>query len=129
MTTLSLSRTNSANLPQALRTAQAARHVPEVQEMQRRLSEYQLGIFMPHTHDAESGDFQPLPDDIVQVESGLQVSFRSSQEIASQTGRFLPVGWAWPAGAPTLVAACEMDEPPKPGSAGRYVKHKMIRAN
>ena len=87
-------------------------HVPEVQEMLRRLSECQLGIFMPHTHDAESGDFQPLPDDIVQVESGLQVSFRSSQEIASQTGCVLPVGWVWRAGAPTLVAACEMDEPP-----------------
>ena len=129
MTTLSLSRTNSANLPQALRTAQAAMHVPEVQEMLRRLSEYQLGIFMPHTHDAESGDFQPLPDDVVQVESGLQVSFRSSQEIANQTGRFLPVGWIWRAGAPTPVAACEMDEPPKPGGAGRYVKHKMVAGN
>ena len=129
MTTTSVSRMSPADLPQALGIAQAAMHFPEVQEMLRRLSEYQLGIFMPHMHDAETGDFQALPDDIVQVESGLEVSFRSSQEIATQTGRFLPVGWVWRAGAPTPVAACEMDEQDKPGGAGRYVKHKMVRGN
>lgn len=129
MTTLSISRTAAADLPQPLRTAQAAMHFPEVQEMLRRLSEYQLGIFMPHMHDAKTGDFQALPEDIVQVESGLEVSFRSAQEIATQTGRFLSVGWVWRAGAPTPVAACEMDEPDQPGDAGRYVKHKMIRGN
>ena len=104
-------------------------HFPEVQEMLRRLSKYQLGIFMPHMHEAQTGDFQALPDDLIQVESGLEVSFRSSQEIQSQGDRFLPVGWVWRAGAPTPVAACEMDEQDEPGGAGRYVKHKMVRAN
>ena len=103
--------------------------LPDVQEMLRRLSGYQLGIFMPHMHDAETGDFQPLPDDLIQVESGLEVSFRSSQEIQAQGARFLPVGWVWRAGAPTPVAACEMDEQDKPAGAGRYVKHKMVSAS
>ena len=129
MTTTNVSRTSAANLPQALATAQAAMHFPEVQEMLRRLSEYQLGIFMPHMHEAQTGDFQALRDDLIQVESGLEVSFRSSQEIQAQGDRFLPVGWVWRAGAPVPVAACEMDQQNKPGGAARYVKHKMVEAN
>ena len=129
MTTTSVSKSSPADLPQALATAQAAMHFPEVQEMLRKLSQYQLGIFMPHMHEAQTGDFQALPDDLIQVESGLEVSFRSSQEIRTQGDRFLPVGWVWRAGAPMTVAACEMDEQDKPGGAGRYVKHKMVKAN
>lgn len=129
MTTATVARVSPGNLPQALKTAQAAIHFPEVQEMLRKLSEYQLGIFMPHMHDEQTGDFQSLPDELMQVESGLKVSFQSSIEIAKQTDRFLPVGWVWRAGAPTPVAACEMDQQDEPGDTGRYVKHKMIRRN
>ena len=127
MTITTVTRACADHLPQALRTAQAAMHFPDVQEMLRKLSEYKLGIFMPHMHDAQTGDFQPLPAELMQVESGLEVSFQPSEEIAQQADRFLPVGWVWRAGATTPVAACEMDEPDKPSGAGRYVKHKMIR--
>ena len=116
--------TSAANLPQPLRTAQAAMHLPEVQEMLRKLSGYQLGIFMPHMHDPATGDFQSLADGLIQVESGLKVSFRSSEEVALEGSRFLPVGWAWRAGGPMPVAACEMDDD-KPVGAGCAVKHKM----
>ena len=75
MTIASLTSASAGDLPQALRTAQAAIHFPEVQEMLLRLSEYQLGIFMPHVHNEQTGDFQPLPDELMQVESGLEVSF------------------------------------------------------
>ena len=61
--------------------------------MLRRLSEHKLGIFMPHMLDEETGEFQPLPDDVMQVESGLIVSFQPTDEIANRTERFLPVGW------------------------------------
>ena len=111
--------------PQALRTAQEAIHLPEVQEMLRRLSEYKLGIFMPHMHDEQTGEFQVLPDEVMQVESGLDVSFKPTQEIASQTDHFLPVGWFWRAGASTAVAVCEMDLEGRTGDRGSYVKHKM----
>lgn len=127
MTIATVTRASANDLPQALRTAQAAIHLPEVQEMLLRLSEYKLGIFMPHMHDRVTGDFQPLPDDLMQVESGLEVSFQSSEEIAKQTDRFLPVGWVWRAGAPAAVAACEMAQGERPGDAERYVKHKMVR--
>ena len=112
-------------LPQALRTAQEAIHLPEVREMLRRLSEYKLGIFMPHMHDKKTGEFQPLPDEVMQVESGLEVSFQPTEEIAGRADRFLPVGWLWRAGASTTVAACEMASETISGDSESYIKHKM----
>lgn len=129
MTIANVSQGSACGLPQALRTAQEAIHLPEIQEMLRRLSEYKLGISMPHIHDEQTGEFQPLPDEVMQVESGLEVSFRSTEEIANQTDRFLPVGWVWRAGASTPSAVCEMDEEERPGDRERYVKHKMPKGN
>ena len=125
MTVANVLEGTARGLPQALITAQAAIHLPEVQEMLCKLSEYNLGIFMPHMHDELTGEFQPLPDGVIQVESGLAVSFQPTAEIANQTGRFLPVGWYWHAGASTPVTACEMDREEGQGDTERYVKHKM----
>ena len=129
MTVANVSQGSFLDLPQALRTAQEAIHLPEVQAMLRRLSEYRLGIFMPHMHDEQTGEFQPLPDEVVQVESGLEVSFQPTAEIAIQTDRFLPVGWFWRAGASTFLAVCEMDGEDKPGHTERSIKHKMPDGN
>ena len=129
MTMANVSQGSACGLPQALRTAQEAIHLPEAQEMLRRLSEDQLGIFMPHMHDEQAGKFQLLPDEVMQVESGLQVSFQPTEEIAKQTDRFLPVAWVWRAGASTPSAVCEMDWEERPGDRERYVKHKMPNGN
>ena len=125
MTTASASRATTYGLPPTLRTAQAAMQLPEVQDMLRRLSEYQLGIFMPHQHDDRSGEFQPLSDDVMQVESGLTVSFERLDEIVRRTESFLPVGWVWRAGAATVAAACEMATQDGPEGEEQPVKHKM----
>lgn len=125
MTIANVSQGSAFGLPQALRTAQEAIHLPEVQDMLRRLSEYKLGIFMPHMHDEQTGEFQPLPEEVMQVEAGLEVSFQPKEEIANQTDRFLPVGWFWRAGAPTPSAVCEMVGAERSGETERYVKHKM----
>jgi hypothetical protein len=125
MTIANVSQGSACGLPQSLRTAQEAIHLPEVQEMLRRLSEYRLGIFMPHMHDEQTGEFQPLPDEVMQVESGLEVTFRPTEEIANQTDRFLPVGWFWRAGASTPMAVCEMVREEGDGDTERYDKHKM----
>lgn len=90
---------NTEGLPPELQVAQNAIHLPEVREMLRRLSAYNLGIYMPHMHDEETGQFQSLPDKFMQVESGLQVSFHTEEEFASQAVQFVPVGWVWRAGA------------------------------
>ncbi len=108
MTIANASQEAAGGLPHALRTAQDAIHLPEVQEMLRRLSEYNLGVCMPHMHDERTGGFQPLADELIQVESGLAVSFRPAEEVAGQADRFFPVGWFWRAGASTPTAVCEM---------------------
>ena len=55
--------------------------------MLRRLSEYGLGVFMPHMHDAQTGAFHPLLNELTQVESGLEVSFRPMLKVANQADR------------------------------------------
>lgn len=127
MTVANISQINSYDLPQALRAAQDAMHLPEVQEMLERLSKYKLGIFMPHMHDEKTGGFQPLADDVMQVESGLQVSFKPTEEIANQRDRFLPVAWLWRAGTPSVAAACEMVWVQSPDETEHRGKHRMIK--
>ncbi len=129
MTTATLSQGIARGLPPALRTAQAAIQSSEVQEMLRRLSEHGLGIFMPHMHDEQNGEFQPLAEQLVQVESGLEVSFRPTAEIAEHADRFLPVAWVWRDGARVPSAVCEMVQTDGPGDEEERVKHKMSTPN
>jgi len=121
MTIVTMSPATASGLPHALKTAQDAMQLPEVQEMLRRLSDYQLGIFMPHMHDEVGGAFRQLPEGMLQVESGLEVSFQAAEVIANQPSRFLPVAWTWQAGAPAPLAVCEMVN-------GQTADHKMKRA-
>ena len=125
MTVASVSRGSAYGLPPALKTAQAAMQLPEVQEMLRRLSAFRLGIFMPHQHDDSTGEFQPLPDEVMQVESGRTVSFERMADVATQAEQFLPVGWLWRAGRLTVAAACEMAAQDGPEDEARTIKHKM----
>ena len=125
MTTATISQASAMGLPPALKIAQEAIDFPEVQEMLRRLSKYQLGIFMPHMHDEETGRFKALPDGVMQVESALEVSFKPTQEVANQADHFLPVGWVWRAGAASPASVCEMVWDEGRGDTKREVKHKM----
>jgi hypothetical protein len=129
MTIANVSQGDSVVVPQFLKTAQDAIHLPEVQEMLRRLSQFKLGIFMPHMHDEHTGEFRPLPDEVTQVEKGLEVTFQTSEEVASQTARFLPVGWCWRAGVSTTSAVCEMADGETSCGTESYTKHKMVKGN
>lgn len=124
MMAATVSREIGNGLPRDLNIAQAAIQLPEVQEMLRRLSEYKLGIFMPHTHSEQTGEFEVLPDGLVQVESGLEVSFQASGEVEREKALFMPVGWLWRGGKLSTSAACEMVF--QDGSSEtETVKHKM----
>ena len=129
MTLANVSQGSARGFPQALRTAQEAIHLPEVQEMLRRLSEYKLGIFMPHMHDPQTVESPPRPDQVTQLESVLQVSFQLTEAIANQTDRFRPVGWIWRAAGSTPFAVCEMVQEERPGDIERNGKHKMPKGN
>ena len=125
MTTANLLQASTLGMPPALRKAHAAIQLPEVQAMLQRLSEFDLGIFMPHQHDMRTGDFQRLPVDVVQVEAGCKVSFHSTKEIAGQADQFLTVAWRWCAGEPTRASVCEMVVPTEQDDPELPVKHKM----
>lgn len=124
MTGTRVSRASGYGLPPTLQTAQAAMQLPDVQDMLRRLSAHQLGIFMPHQHDDRTGEFQPLPEEVLQVESGRTVSFERLEDIARRTESFLPVAWRWCAGATTVAAVCEMADQEGPEDEEEPVKHK-----
>lgn len=75
-----------------LQHAQSAIEDPEVQVILRKLAKYGLGIFLPHAHNA-AGDMVPLPQDVVQVERNLVVSFHSIAD--SESFGAVTVGWIW----------------------------------
>lgn len=125
MTIANLSQDSRLGMPPALKRAHAAILLPEVQAMLQRLAEFDLGIFMPHQHDEQTGDFQPLPHNVMQVEAGCKVSFKSAQVILNQEDRYLPVAWRWQAGAAAPASVCEMVIPDELDSTERLIKHKM----
>jgi hypothetical protein len=91
MSVANVSRNRPSGLPKELQVAQNAIDLPEVREMLKKLSQYNLGIYMPHMHD-EEGAFQPLPPGITQVEDGLEVSFRPNNECMDDNS-YVSVGW------------------------------------
>ena len=76
--------------------------LPEVQEMMRRLSQFGLGIMVPHYHTDEE-NFAPLPNGMVQFENDLQVSFKNRSEIGEHV---IPVGWRWKQESVEAIMIC-----------------------
>lgn len=89
-----------------LAKAQRAVLLPEVQEMMKKLAEYNLGVYMPHIHEDEDGEFAAMPDGVVQVESGLEVTFHQTSELEERKTTLIPVGWFWRDGTPSIYAGC-----------------------
>ena len=94
------------NLAPELQVAQRAIALPEVQEMLRRLADFNLGIYMPHLHEEGTGRFLPQPYDMIQVEQGLKVTFQTEEQLAQQSGPVVQVGWAWRKDAVVPSAGC-----------------------
>ena len=80
------------NLPPQLKIAQEAINNPEVQEMIKKLAQFNLG------------DFEMLEDGMMQMENDLEVSFVPINNTAPNT--FLPVGWVWKFDGLSESAAC-----------------------
>jgi hypothetical protein len=120
---MTITEKQAATLPQELRTAQEAIQLPEVQEMMRKLSVYNLGVFMPHMHD-DSGGFQPSSEKFIQVEKGMRVSFAPTEEVEKEQERYLPTGWVWNANLPTPMAVCKSACIKRPGDDMHYDGHE-----
>ncbi len=107
-----------------LRTAQAAMNLPEVQGMLKRLGDFNLGIYMPHMHTEEE-DFKALPDDMVQVEENLQVSFRT-RNYAKHNVNAVPVAWTWRSNGPVVGGECKTFCFPSVQEPGKHInKHQQ----
>ncbi|HEX7155058.1 MAG TPA: hypothetical protein VF618_26515 [Thermoanaerobaculia bacterium] len=88
-----------------LERAQEAIRLPEVQAMLRRLADFNLGIYMPHMHVAGTQEFLPLPDDMVQVESDLKVSFEPA---SADLGPAVEVAWRFSDDGDKTGGKCKM---------------------
>lgn len=53
-----------------------------------------------------TGRFLPLPDDLVQVEDDLRVSFQTEQQLADQCDPVVQVGWVWRGNGVHASAKC-----------------------
>jgi hypothetical protein len=74
--------------------------------MLRKLSAYNLGIYMPHMHDEKTGAFLPRPVAYTQVEDALKVSFEPADKVADTVDwSYVPIGWMWVDG-PHPMAMC-----------------------
>ena len=112
-----------SQLPAELSLAQSSINLPEVQEMLKKLSEYNLGIFMPHMHGEIDGEFQVLPKGVVQLEDGLRVSFVEEQAI-SEPDSYVPIGWVWSEDGAASSAVCVMRCFKNDGDSMHYSGHK-----
>src|SRR5580704_7793447 len=83
-----------AGLPPELRKAQEAMFLPEIRQILKKLAEYNLGVCMPHKHNEETGRFETLPDEVVQVERALTVTFEPATALKDRAS-YVPVAWMW----------------------------------
>ena len=75
----------------AVRKAIDAIDSDRVQEIIKELSDYGLGVCVPHMHD-DKGRFLPLPFGTVQSERGCKVTFVKEDELGKDA---FAVAWRW----------------------------------
>ena len=97
-------RSTSLPLPEELESAIAAIDLPEVQAMMKKLARFNLGVCLPHKHAEETGDFILLPDDEIQMEDDLHVTFLDRASAAQQ--KAIPVAWRWKDDGVSASAVC-----------------------
>lgn len=73
--------------------AREAVQIPEVQGMIKRLSEYGLGVYVPHMYDPATSEIIPLPPNMVKLEEELEVSFVDRSVTEAFDGP--AVAWFW----------------------------------
>ena len=106
MLDISVAEPDTRFTDEKLVVAQRAIKLPEVQDMLRRLSEFNLGVFMPHVHD-ENGMFQSSPDGTISVEDGLEVSFHQEASLEKKADNLVPVAWVWRDDGVFVGAGCK----------------------
>ena len=92
-TTTILSSMQNMRVAPEVKTALAAIDLPEVQEIIKRLSHFNLAVCVPHMHTHDI-DFAALPNDYVQVEEDCRVRWTSLDQLENLETS-IPVAWRW----------------------------------
>jgi len=95
--------------PKMVEEAVTAISLPEVQQMIKRLSDFGLGVMLPHMHIDGEG-LQPIPYDTIQMEDNLVVSFVKNDDKRLEGG--YPVGWRWDTEKACVVGTCSCSGAP-----------------
>lgn len=97
-----------ARLPAWAQTAQEAIDTQEVQDMIKRLGDFNLAVCMPHMHPEGPGgtgrEMTELPPAVVQVERDLVNTFVPASEATDDD--LLPVAWRWEDGVVACAQTC-----------------------
>lgn len=75
----------------------------EVQEAAKILAKYNLGIFIPHMHNQETGEILALPEGVISAERDLKIKFVKIDALESD---MIPIGWRWNGIALEVCASC-----------------------
>ena len=104
MTTSLMGAVVTQSISPAVQRARDAIDLPEVQQILKRLADFNLGIYVPHVHLPHL-DFGPLPPGQVQIEQGLRVRWASREE-ADALPNAVEVAWRWTNDGVTCSADC-----------------------
>lgn len=88
--------------------AASAMQNPEVLQILKDLSEYGLGVCLPHMHAPDTNEMVPLPPNMVQTEANLKVSFVERDKVDELQ---VPVAWLWDQELKT-IQHCAVCQPP-----------------
>jgi hypothetical protein len=91
---------------------------PDVQSAMRVLSEYGLGVFLPHIH-TEYG-MESMPAQMVQLEQELKVSFVPVGTPGLE--KAIPVGWVWDNEKAAVVCSCYCCRGPDDSCISKNIK-------
>ena len=100
-----------------IQRARASIDLPEVREMMKRLSAYNLGVCIPHMHRPDM-DFAALPADTVQVEENGYVTWVRRSEMSARRAS-VPVAWRWAGSAVVADIECIQTCSPNPTKGHR----------
>lgn len=106
------------NMAPEIAAAIAAVSLPEVQDMIRRLSRFNLAVCVPHMHLPEQ-DFAVLQSGYVQIEKQCQVSWALRDQVEADS-KMIPVAWRWEDDGVEASARCSSFCVPVENSHAKY---------
>lgn len=101
--TLTIEEQHMNELPESMQIAQKAIRTKEVQDIIKKLADYNLGVTMPHMHHVE-GEFSELPTGMISLEQKSDFILEKDADPVNT----LPVSWRWKDGKVVTAGSCHI---------------------